>query len=504
MIFVVSGIIIIINSGHPNSISSASISTASVVVGESGKLIVNFESLKKIPTDVVIAVTLPPGFTLNAGGYTTVSSPNIDGVLTLAPLSTSTLYVKRSGGSNESGLLSLVFSNVRNPIKPGVTGNFKIQFLTSSLVPSGAEYAIAPIGISGGPIELATSQNLTLPSVKYVIVISMDGLGSSYLQKQISANLAPNFKYIQDNGVYTNDARTDNDVAVTSPSHTGIVTGRALYGIGGSANQSYGHSWSFNGWPDGVNNTLAEKHGVYVPSVFDVVHDNGLRTGLYVTKDKLVTTLGTGEFGVSWNSTNGASDVTGADNGKNKIDSIYEVDHDSTAVLNKFKSDLVNNPFSYSLIHFSDTDIAGHASGWGKTAYQKAISAEDGYLGELISTIHSTPALNNNTAIIVTTDHGGHDMTHGDTNNPLDYTIPFYVFGPSNVVSRGRELYSINTSSRMNPGTGHPDYSVLKQPIRNIDSANFALNLLGLPSIVSSSADADQSLKSISTSSSAK
>ena len=105
----------------------------------------------------------------------------------------------------------------------------------------------------------------------------------------------------------------------------------------------------------------------------------------------------------------------------------------------------------------------------------------DTQIGKIMQMVTNSPTLQGKTAIILTADHGGHGTTHGDTTNPLDYTIPFYVWGPG--VTAGGDLYAMNPTTRTAPGANsNPPYTG-SQPIRNGDSANLAMTLLGLESV---------------------
>src|SRR4051794_35993 len=62
----------------------------------------------------------------------------------------------------------------------------------------------------------------------YVIQISVDGLGSSYLQSLINEGRLPTFKRLQAEGAWTHNARTDFDYTITLPNHTCMITGRSV------------------------------------------------------------------------------------------------------------------------------------------------------------------------------------------------------------------------------------------------------------------------------------
>lgn len=334
--------------------------------------------------------------------------------------------------------------------------------------------AMAVVAVAGiAAPAFATGPN----GVDYVVYISVDGLGSSYMQNYINSNLLPNFKKFQTEGAWTINARNDYDITVTLPNHTTMVTGRGIMG-------TTGHNWTSNSDP-AVGQTIQSNKGSYVAGVFDVAHDNGLKTAMFAGKSKFSL------FDTSYNATNGALDTTGVDNGRDKLDR-YGNDGTATQVTTAFNA--ANNgatPYNYNFLHFADPDTAGHASGWGSTAYQNAVVACNTALGQVFTTITNNPVMNGHTAVILSADHGGNGYDHSNAADPLDYTIPFMVWGPG--VTAGADLYALNSGVRFDPLTSRPTYSG-NQPIRNGDSSNLALELLGLGAIPGSTINADQSL----------
>ena len=316
----------------------------------------------------------------------------------------------------------------------------------------------------------------------YVIQISVDGLRPDAISA-LGSSALPNFHRLRRQGAFTDNARTDPDHTVTLPNHTCLLTG---LGVAGPS----GHNWTYNDVMT-EDQTLAVNRGSYVPGVFDVVHDRGLRTGLFASKDKFSI------FVRSWNATNGAPDLIGADNGRNKID-VSELNPDTTALVGSLITNMLARPFHFVFLHYANTDNKGHSDGWNVapgTPYSDAVRQMDTHLGALFAMVDGSVQLSNRTAIILTADHGGVNYDHDDVLVEANYTIPFYVWGPA--VTPGVELYVVNPSRRDNPGPARPDYSALPQPVRNGDAANLALRWLGLPSVPGSTINADQSLSAI-------
>jgi hypothetical protein len=350
------------------------------------------------------------------------------------------------------------------------------------------KYAIAMMLILGG-LVLGLAQPALAADPEYVISISVDGLGSTYLQSLLATpSQVPNFNKLVTEGAFTFNARDDYNYTETLQNHVTMVTARGVYGGSNSAADkdaltTTGHFWTVNGELGGttIHQNRANR---YVASVFDVAHDNGLKTGLYATKAKFNL------LDYSYNATSGAPNVP---YGKDKIDSAVVLDYNSPGMMSAYRPVMESaSPFKYSFVHFADPDQAGHSYGWGSANYNTAVKTVDTYLGQIFSDIAGNVLLAGHTAIILTADHGGTGTGHGTASNPLNYTIPFFVWGPG--VEAGADLYALNPTTRLDPLTERPLYSAMPQPIRNADGANLALDLLGLGAIPGSTVNSLQNL----------
>lgn len=305
--------------------------------------------------------------------------------------------------------------------------------------------------------------------VERVIHISIDGLRSDYVTQE----LMPVLHGMRQEGVSTLNARNDPSFTNTLPNHTSQVTGRPVDGPDG-------HGVDFN---DDNGETVHEQNDRYVASVYDVVHDNGLRTAAYTGKDKFEV------HRRSWNSENGAQDLTGEDDGRGKIDTYLQDSPDDAA--EAFLEELDDHEdLAYTFFHIRYPDSAGHGSEWGSSEYSDAVEESDDVLGTIMAAVRSNPDWSDTTAVIVTADHGGPigDDSHYDHELEGNYTIPFVVWAPE--AKAGGDLYSLNPTSRRNPGTAEVGLSGT-QPVRGHEVGNLALDLLGLTPIPGSVFNAD-------------
>jgi hypothetical protein len=323
---------------------------------------------------------------------------------------------------------------------------------------------------------------LRATQVSYVVHMSLDGLGAKYLQFFVTnapANFS-NFNRLVVEGASTFNARCDYHYSETVPNHLTMLTGRPVLQPTNAPNTTH-HGYSDNfpsteaNSPETIHNT-GNTNVPYKASFFDVAHDYGLTTALIIGKSRLQICAR------SYNTNNGAADAVpeGGDNGPAKID---YVNLSSTGVDSLLAQITNSTPKNYSFIHLTEPDTTGHMFGWRSSFYSNMVSMIDGQVGRIMNAINASPILSNRTAFIITADHGGGGLnatTHAEAAYLTNYTIPFFLWGAGTPANR--DIYSL-FSNRGNPGTNRTDYSAVPQPVRNADSGNLALNLLGLPPI---------------------
>lgn len=126
----------------------------------------------------------------------------------------------------------------------------------------------------------------------------------------------------------------------------------------------------------------------------------------------------------------------------------------ATDVIRAYRTTTEGKP-SLFLIHVADVDLAGHEKGWMSKPYLQAVESTDRAIGTIVKGFQDL-GLSKHTAFIVTSDHGGHDRTHG-TNAPEDMTIPWIAAGP-----------------------GIKSGYVIKRPVSLMDTAATLLRALGV------------------------
>jgi hypothetical protein len=341
----------------------------------------------------------------------------------------------------------------------------------------------------GLTLLLATTCASAQPTTDFVILISVDGLHAGHLAELMANDLVGDFASFQrfvDEGASTFNARTDYTHTNTSPNHTCMLTGRPVLQPAGMANTVH-HGYTNNSTPapTATYHTSGNPNLSYVASVFDVVHDHGLRTGCYISKPKLLI------IDQSYGPTTGGLDLVLPDDGRDKIDA-HVLEADIVLLNAALVADLNVSPAHFSFVHYNQPDLMGHEYGWGSASWDDAVRRIDDRLEELFAAVENIPTLVGHTTIILTADHGGIGTAHSDVTSPDCYTIPFFVWGPD--VPAGVDLYAMNRTTRLVIGSSQPTYHGGYQPIRTGDAGNLALDLLNLPAIPGSIINADQDL----------
>lgn len=323
--------------------------------------------------------------------------------------------------------------------------------LALGLLPAGAVQAAAP-----GPETPGAG-------VESVLVISVDGLNPDAVRR-LGPERAPTLHRLAREGVSTDNARTSFESTSTLPNHTGMVTGRRVRAAAG------GHGVTWNDQrltPATVHLSAGER----VESVFSVTAADGGSPALFASKPKFTL------FGRSW--------------GEDLARSV--ILQDNRRLVRQLRRDLRTQERSLRFVHLSLPDAVGHESGYMGGRYVRAVAQVDAMLATVLRTVEGDPELSGETALLVTSDHGGaRAKVHDDARRLVNYRVPFYAYGPG--IAAGADLYDLNPAYA-DPGESRPAYAVAGQPIRNIAVGNLALDLLGLSAIPGSTVNADQDLE---------
>jgi len=259
------------------------------------------------------------------------------------------------------------------------------------------------------PTETPTLTPTPAPHASRVLILSIDGLRPDAI---LSAPM-PNLIALMQSGASTLNAQTVYR-SVTLISHASM--------LGGVCPSKHGVDW---------NDYIPSRGYAIGTDIFDLAHAAGFQTVMYVGKEKLVQ----------------LTEPSSVD--------IYRYINDrdlvvADALINDFPED-----FGLMFVHFPLVDGMGHAYGWMSPEQLSVAYRADEALGNILAELDAR-GLRDETLIIVTADHGGHDTTHG-SSMPVDMTIPWIASGPGIV-----------------PG-------VLTTTVHTYDTAATAAYVLGLP-----------------------
>lgn len=294
-----------------------------------------------------------------------------------------------------------------------------------------------------------------------VLAISIDGMSVAAVRK-LGKKKLPNLYRFMRAGASTLNARTEHEMTVTLPNHTGMVTGRRI----DAASGGHGVTWNDD---RPVPATVQAAAGEDVASVFTAVDAAGGSSALFAAKTKFSL------WQRSW---------------PDAIDRVT-IDLDNDALVTALIDDLAT-PRDFRFLHLSLPDNAGHASGWMSKPYLAAVRRSDALVGRVVKAVGSDPARKAGTTILLTSDHGGRGPSHSDPRVLDNYRIVFMARGSA--VDQGVDLYAINPTYR-DPGTKRTRYGMKRPPVRNGMIANLSLDLLDVPAVPGSEFDADLDLR---------
>lgn len=231
------------------------------------------------------------------------------------------------------------------------------------------------------------------PHARHVFIISFDQGNPDLIEK----TPMPTFHGMADEGARTWTAYTIVP-SLTLPSHTSMLTG-----VGPQVHQIL--------W----NDYEPEKGTVKVPTIFSLAKKRGLVTAMFVGKEKFKHLLIPGSVDVFvW----------------------PQPEDDAKAVARAFAARVRELKPNLCFIHFRDPDTMGHKYGANSPEKIQALKDCDEALKTIKDAIASAGLLKSS-VIILTADHGSHDVknregktvaTHGSAES-VDVKIPWVAWG---------------------------------------------------------------------------
>ncbi len=232
------------------------------------------------------------------------------------------------------------------------------------------------------PTETPPFTATPAPLARRVIILSIDGLRPD----AIELAPMPNLLNLMKTGAYTLTAQTIFPSA-TLPAHSSMLTGLCP--------SKHGVDW---------NDYIPQNGIAQGTDIFDLAHAAGMKTVMYVGKEKLQQVTDT-----------------------SSLDTFTFINDRDLVITGQLLADFPED-FGVLFIHFPTPDWMGHVYGWLSPEQLSVIYRADEAIGQLLGAL-DTRGLRGETLLIVTADHGGHGTTHG-SSLPEDMTIPWIASGP--------------------------------------------------------------------------
>ncbi len=219
------------------------------------------------------------------------------------------------------------------------------------------------------------------PPARRVLILSIDG----FRPDAMPLAPMPYLMSLLNESAYSLTAQTVYP-SVTLVSHTSMLSGQCP--------AKHKVDW---------NDYIPENGYAQVTDLFDIAHQAGMQTAMYVGKEKL-------------------RQIT-----EPQSTDIFKFINDRDLVITE---DLIQNfpaGFRLMFVHFPTTDWMGHEYGWLSPEQLSVLYRADQAIEKLVTELNNR-GLREEALFIISADHGGHDTTHG-SSLPEDMAIPWVASG---------------------------------------------------------------------------
>ncbi len=244
------------------------------------------------------------------------------------------------------------------------------------------------------------------PKAKHVVLIGLDAMSAYGFQRAHT----PNFNYMLENGAVSIHARC---VRSTSSSHNwmSMVSGATpeLHGV------------TSNGWePDNIviPSCVANDKGNF-PTIFEVVKRQRPDAKVYMYYE--------------WTEQDRMYDISLVDRAVTGLEN-------GTAIITEAFDAFFEDKPEFLFISINETDEVGHDSGHESEVYFETITKYDAMIGDFARKLEAEGLLDD-TVIIVTSDHGGLEFSHGG-DSLAELEIPILLYGGD--VTKGKVIEHTN------------------------------------------------------------
>jgi len=256
------------------------------------------------------------------------------------------------------------------------------------------------------------------PTIKHIVLISIDGLRPDAINKDNAKNLYQ----LSRGGLYYPKAKTIQR-SVTLPSHISMLTGL------GVAQHKITQNESLPGY-------------IAFPTILQLAKLQGKKTAAFYSKKKLTYLFPPDSIDYAFGP------------GQNNI-KYHQTNADQLAT--EFTRQWQKQGFHLTFVHIREPDMYGHKFRWMSDEYlHQAVPLADQAIGKIVSSIRNSPQADS-TLIIITSDHGGKDKSHWHGLQE-ELTIPWIAIHP-----------------------GLPPETLTNTSVSIADTAPTILHILGIP-----------------------